>query len=168
MLARLLALFLITPVIELALLIQLGNWIGFWPTIGIIALTGITGTYLARREGLSVWGRFNDRLASGDLPGRELLDGVIILVAGALLITPGVITDVVGFVGLIPATRSLIRRRLSARFQRMASERAHQSFAFGFDFASASRLEVDDDPNGSQTAPEEEWMGEPRQKPGHR
>ncbi|MDX1548390.1 MAG: FxsA family protein [Rhodothermales bacterium] len=115
--ARIFALFLIMPVVELALLVQVDRLIGFWPTIGVILFTGILGGYLARREGLSVWRRLNQRLAEGGLPGQELLDGVIILVAGALLITPGVLTDVIGFIGLFPLTRAPIRKALRRRFE---------------------------------------------------
>lgn len=117
-LARLFALFLIMPVVELALLVQVDKLIGFWPTIGIIVLTGLIGGLLAKREGLSVWQRFNARMAEGGLPGIELLDGVIILVAGALLITPGVVTDFLGFLGLIPPTRKLIRKIAMKRIRK--------------------------------------------------
>lgn len=168
MIARLLALFLITPVVELALLIRLGDWIGFWPTIAIIVVTGVVGTFLARREGLSVWKRFNARLGAGDLPGRELLDGVIILVAGALLVAPGVLTDVVGILGLLPVTRALVRRRLSERLQRMASRGTAQSFALGFDFTSASGFRTGPASDRVEDTGQEEWMGEPLDAPGHR
>lgn len=133
MLARLLLLFLITPVVELALLIKVGEIVGFWPTIGLILVTGITGSYLARREGLSVWRRLKARLEAGGLPGRELIDGVIILIAGAFLITPGVLTDLVGFLGLLPPTRALIRRYAMKRLERAVRQgTVHVSFgAFG-------------------------------------
>jgi len=117
-LLRLFALFLIMPVLELALLVQMDKLIGFWPTIGVIVFTGLLGGYLAKREGLSAWQRFNRRLNEGGLPGKELVDGVIILVAGALLITPGVITDLIGFLGLLPPTRAVIRKYLLKRINR--------------------------------------------------
>lgn len=118
MLGRLILLFLLMPAVELGLLIQVDKLIGFWPTIGTIILTGVVGSYLARREGLSVWKRLNDRLNTGDVPGEELLDGVIILVAGALLVTPGVLTDVIGFLGLFPWTRAGIRKVVMNRIQK--------------------------------------------------
>ncbi|MEX0746965.1 MAG: FxsA family protein [Rhodothermales bacterium] len=130
MFGRLLALFLLTPILELALLIQLGDLIGFWPTVGIIVVTGVSGTYLAKREGLSVWKSFNARLRAGGLPGTELIDGVIILIAAALLITPGVLTDVAGFIGLFPPTRAAIRRALEKRLQR-AIEKGSVHVSFG-------------------------------------
>lgn len=157
MLARLLLLFLVTPVVELALLIKLGDVIGFWPTVGIILVTGITGSYLAKREGLSVWQRFNRRLHEGGLPGKELLDGVIILMAGALLITPGVLTDVVGFLGLLPPTRALIRKAATRRIQK-AMDRGTLTMSFG-SFGSFNVAPDPDEPAG--------WDGEPREVPGY-
>lgn len=115
---RLLLLFTIVPIVELALLIWLGGQIGFWPTVGIIAGTALLGSYLAHREGLSAYARFRARLASGGLPGNELTDGIIILIAGALLLTPGVLTDLVGFLGLLPPTRAVIKRIVLQRVRR--------------------------------------------------
>lgn len=114
---RLLALFLIVPIAELALLIWIGGRVGFWPTVGLIVLTALIGSWLARREGWNVFNRLQNKLAGGGLPGRELTDGLIILVSAALLLTPGILTDVVGFLGLIPPTRAWIRKRLQARFR---------------------------------------------------
>jgi UPF0716 protein FxsA len=131
MLGRLILLFLLTPAVELGLLIQVDRLIGFWPTIGLIVVTGIAGSSLAKREGLSTWRRLNDRLRSGSLPGKEMIDGVIILVAGALLITPGVLTDVFGFLGLIPPTRALIRKIIMRRVRRKVEEGDLQ-VQFGF------------------------------------
>ena len=116
MFARLAALFVIVPALELYLLIRLGTLIGAAETFGIILLTGLVGSYLAKSQGLSVWRRFQTKLGSGSVPGAELLDGVIILISAALLITPGVLTDVIGFLGLVPGTRSLLRKYLYARF----------------------------------------------------
>lgn len=124
LLGRLLLLFTIVPVVELALLVWLGGRIGFWPTVGLIAATAVLGSFLAHREGLSALARFRARMASGEMPGAELTDGLIILVAGALLLTPGVLTDVAGFLGLLPPTRALIRRALTRRFQRGIGARA--------------------------------------------
>lgn len=114
MFARLLALFVIVPAIELYLLIKLGTLIGAAETFALILITGIVGSYLAKSQGLSVWNRLQRKLGSGSIPGQELLDGVIILVSGALLITPGVLTDVVGLLGLFPLSRAAIRRFLKA------------------------------------------------------
>ena len=131
MLGRLILLFLLTPAVELGLLIQVDKLIGFWPTIGLIIATGIAGSYFARREGTSAWRRLNKSLAEGGLPGKELLDGVIILVAGALLITPGVLTDVFGFMGLIPPTRALIRKLIMSRVKKKMND-GSLKMQFGF------------------------------------
>lgn len=114
---RLLALFLIVPIADLALLIWVGGRVGFWPTVGLIALTALAGSWLARRQGWSVLNRVQAKLASGALPGPELIDGLIILVSAALLLTPGILTDAVGFLGLLPPTRALIRNQLHKRFK---------------------------------------------------
>lgn len=114
---RLLLLFTIVPIVELTLLVWLGGRIGFWPTVGLIAGTAVLGSYLAHREGLSVLARFRARVASGGMPGSELSDGLIVLVSGAFLLTPGVLTDVVGFLGLFAPTRAVIRRIIARRFR---------------------------------------------------
>jgi UPF0716 protein FxsA len=115
---RLLALFLVVPLVELVLLVWIGGRVGLWPTLGLLVATALAGSWLAKREGLAALGRFQARLAAGQLPGRELTDGLIILVAGVLLLTPGILTDVAGLLGLLPPTRAWIRRRLEARVQR--------------------------------------------------
>ena len=107
---RLLLLFTVVPVVELALLVWLGQRIGFWATVGLILVTALVGSYLAQREGLSALARFRAKLRQGGMPGDELTDGILILIAGALLLTPGVLTDVVGFMGLFPPTRAAIKR----------------------------------------------------------
>ena len=112
---RLFALFLIVPLIELVLLVWIGERVGFWPTVGLVVATALAGSWLARREGMAALRRFQARLASGQPPGRELTDGLIILVSGTLLLTPGVLTDVVGLLGLFPPSRAWIRRRLESR-----------------------------------------------------
>jgi len=108
-------LFIVLPFIELSLLLEIGSKIGGLNTIGIVVATGILGGYLAKREGLLVWRRFQAKLAMGGLPGDEIFDGVIVLASGALLITPGVITDFVGLLGLLPPTRMLIKQQLRKR-----------------------------------------------------
>lgn len=118
---RLLALFVLVPVVELALLIRLGEIIGLWPTLGIIVLTGVAGSALAKQQGFSTLRKLQDRTRRGEMPGRELLDGVIILVAGALLLTPGVLTDILGFMGLVPFTRGFIRKFVIRQFKKRES-----------------------------------------------
>lgn len=112
----LLILFVIVPAIELYILIQIGQVIGALNTFLLILATGLLGSWLAKSQGLAVWRALNDRFARGEIPGRELLDGAIILVCGALLLTPGVVTDVIGLLGLIPGSRAVFRKALGKVF----------------------------------------------------
>jgi UPF0716 protein FxsA len=118
LLGRLLLLFVLVPVLELFLLIEIGQWIGTGPTIALIILTGVLGAFLARRQGLQVLARLRSEIQSGQPPTDSIFEGVLVLVAGAFLMTPGVLTDIVGFSCLIPATRRLIKRAIWARLKR--------------------------------------------------
>lgn len=118
MLAKLLALFLIVPLIELVLLLAIGNKIGIWPTLAMIISTAVVGASLTRQEGLKTWWQVQEKLTTGAFPNEELLDGLMILIAGGLLLTPGVLTDTIGFILLIPASRRVIKGRLRQRFSR--------------------------------------------------
>ena len=113
---KLILLFILVPIVELILLIKLGGLIGLWPTIGLIVATGAAGASLARWQGLSVLRQIQLELASGRLPGGALVDGIIILLAAALLVTPGLLTDVFGFLCLIPGFRGVMKRMLKRAF----------------------------------------------------
>ncbi len=119
---RLILLFTLVPALELALLIEVGSRIGTAATIGLIIATGVLGAALARQQGLHVLGRIQAELSEGRLPASSLVDGVIVLIAGALLVTPGILTDVVGFLCLVPGFRSLVKARLRRRFERALLE----------------------------------------------
>jgi len=108
--ARLLFLFVLVPAIELALLIEIGSRIGTFTTLAIIVVTGVLGAALARHEGFGVLRTVQERLARGELPADPLVEGALILAAGALLMTPGFLTDAIGFLCLIPPTRAVIRK----------------------------------------------------------
>jgi len=110
---RLLLLFTVVPALELFLLIQLGRYVGFWPTAALVLGTGVVGAWLARREGLKVLRAVNTEMAEGRMPTDHLLDGLLILLAGAVLLTPGLLTDAVGFVLLAPPGRRVIRNGVS-------------------------------------------------------
>ena len=110
MFLRLLLAFTVVPLLELALLIWIGQWLGIWETIAVVVLTGVVGAALARREGVRALGRIQANMNQGILPARELVDACMILVSGLLLVTPGVLTDLVGFALLIPAVRSRVGR----------------------------------------------------------
>lgn len=121
-LARLGLLFVLVPLLELILLIRMGEWVGLWPTLALVVLTGAAGAALARAEGVRVFFQFQGELAAGRIPGQALLDGISVLVGGAFLLTPGILTDVVGFALLVPFTRRRIQRRLQAGLERRIRE----------------------------------------------
>jgi UPF0716 protein FxsA len=106
-------LFIVVPLAELYVIIQVGQWIGAWPTIALLLLDSVLGAALLRHQGRAAWRRFNQALAEQRIPHREVFDGVMVIFGGALLLTPGFITDVFGLLCLIPFTRAAIRRGLS-------------------------------------------------------
>jgi UPF0716 protein FxsA len=116
MLAKLLLGFILVPLVEIMLFIEIGSRIGTWTTLLIIAVVAVLGAVLVRREGLKTWWRIQDKLLSGQMPNEELLDGLLVLVAGALLLTPGFFTDAVGFLLLLPPGRQMVKRWLRRRF----------------------------------------------------
>jgi UPF0716 protein FxsA len=118
MFARLALLFVVVPLIELALLIQVGQVVGLVPTVLLVLATGVGGAALARREGLRTVARIQSTLGRGELPGEALMDGAAILFGGALLLTPGVLTDFVGLALLLPLTRRWFARRLRRAFEK--------------------------------------------------
>lgn len=118
MLLRLFLLFTLVPVIELVLLIRIGGLIGLGPTLGIVLATGAAGAWLARREGLRSWLAVQRELADGRLPGQELVHGLLILLAGVVLVTPGVLTDLAGILLLVRPVRRVLIARLRERFTR--------------------------------------------------
>jgi UPF0716 protein FxsA len=111
----LIVLFIIVPIAELALLIQVGSWIGFWPTLALLVFDAVLGSMLMRSQGRAAWRRFNAAIEEGRAPAREALDGVLVIFGGALLLTPGFITDIFGLLFLIPPTRVLVRRLIVRR-----------------------------------------------------
>lgn len=123
MLGRLILLFTLVPFVELALLVWIGDRIGFLPTVALILVTGVLGASLARLQGLATWARFRRALEAGRLPGTELIEGLMILVAGAVLLTPGILTDLVGFTLLIPAARRALVRWAEPRIRSRVSVR---------------------------------------------
>ncbi|MDZ4699883.1 MAG: FxsA family protein [Rhodothermales bacterium] len=156
---RLLLLFIVLPIVELALLIELGRRIGFWPTMGIVVVTGILGSTLARRQGLAVWRQFNQRLQQGQLPGTELVDGIIILLSATFLLTPGIITDVLGLIGLLPFSRALIRRGVLGYLGR---RQASGALRFHVDIQGAAFRRPPEPPSAPDVL---EWQGTPRERP---
>ena len=110
-----LVLFIVVPVIEIYLLIQVGSLIGAIPTILLILATAMIGATLLRQQGLSTLSRFQKNLSSGALPAQELIEGILLAVGGALLMTPGFVTDAMGFFCLIPPTRKTLAMYIMKR-----------------------------------------------------
>jgi UPF0716 protein FxsA len=119
--------FVATPIVEMYLLIQVGGYIGALPTIALVLLTAVAGIALLRIQGLATLGRGLGKLQSGRLPAQEVVEGLLLAVAGALLITPGFVTDGVGFLLLTPVSRTLLARRLMARASLVAVVRQARS-----------------------------------------
>ncbi|MFQ5709585.1 MAG: FxsA family protein [bacterium] len=117
MLFRLIVLFTLIPLIELALLIELGNHIGLLNTIAVVILTGVTGAALARAQGFAILSRIQRELHQGRLPGEELINGALVLAGALLLLTPGLLTDTLGFVLLFPVTRKFFKNYLKRVFR---------------------------------------------------
>jgi UPF0716 protein FxsA len=108
--------FIVVPIAEIYVLLQIGRAIGFLPTIALLILDSVLGSWLMRSQGRAAWLRFNRALAEGRVPGREVIDGVLIIFGGALLLTPGFLTDILGLVLLLPPTRAVVRQVLVRRF----------------------------------------------------
>ena len=123
MMARLFLLFTVVPLLELYILIKIGGYIGAFPTVGLVVLTALLGFVLARFEGLRKLEQIKRSLSQGIVPAEEMLDGVLIFVGGVLLIIPGVLTDLFALILLIPYTRTIFKRWLRRRFDRMVATR---------------------------------------------
>jgi UPF0716 protein FxsA len=117
----LILLFIALPVAELYVIIQVGGAIGLVPTLFLLLLDGIAGWALTRWQGRAAWERFNLALAAGRVPARETFDGAMIIVGGAFLLAPGFITDVIGFLLLIPPTRAIVRSLVARLARRRVS-----------------------------------------------
>jgi UPF0716 protein FxsA len=113
----LVVIFILVPIAELYVIIKVGEAIGLLPTLLLLLADAVLGSMLLRHQGRAAWIRFNRALAEGRLPHKEVFDGVLVIMGGALLLTPGFLTDILGLILLIPPTRALVRA-MSARFVR--------------------------------------------------
>lgn len=174
LLTRLALLFVGVPLLELLLLIQVGQWMGMWPTVGLVILTGVVGAALARMEGSRTLWKIQEELSRGRLPGESLLDGMAILLGGALLLTPGILTDLVGFSFILPPTRRLllgrIRKSLEGRLQEGTIRVTHMSGFGGFGASPRGPGQGRGEPSGPrESVPDEEGgSGDPTFRPGTR
>ncbi len=117
MFLRLFILFTLVPMIELAILIEIGSRVGTFHTIMLIITTGVIGALLAQSQGLAVIRKMQEEVRFGRAPAGELFDGLFVLIGGILLITPGILTDLIGFIFLLPITRNLIKQWLMLKVQ---------------------------------------------------
>src|SRR3954465_15930698 len=107
--ALLVVLFIVVPIVEIWVIIQIGELIGLWPTVALLLADAVLGSMLLRQQGRGAWQRFNDALAARRFPGREVADGLLIAIGGTLLLTPGFVPDIFGAILLIPLSRALVR-----------------------------------------------------------
>ncbi len=105
---------LVVPIVEIYVIIQVGQVIGGWPTVALLIVESAFGAWLIKREGRRAWAALNSAFETGKMPGRELADGALVLIGGTLLLTPGFVTDIFGFFFVLPFTRPLARRALTA------------------------------------------------------
>src|SRR3954447_953921 len=115
MLPLLLLLFIVVPIVELFVILQVGQAIGVLPTVALLIADSVIGSVLMRSQGRAAWRRFNAALAEGRIPHREVLDGALVIFGGALLLTPGFVSDIFGILLLLPPTRALVRAVVARR-----------------------------------------------------
>ena len=125
MFIRLFLLFTIVPLIELTLLIKIGTVFGVFHTVALVLITGVIGAWLARDQGLRVIGELQATLGSGKIPTNQIIEGALVLVSAVLLVTPGVITDIIGFLFVIPYTRKIVRDMFKRYFADKIREGAY-------------------------------------------
>ncbi|MFA5167285.1 MAG: FxsA family protein [Candidatus Omnitrophota bacterium] len=116
MFGKLLVIFITVPLLEVLILIKMGEVFGFWPTVMLVVVTGFLGALLARIEGFRTWLNIQQELREGQLPAEKMIDALLLFAAGLFLITPGVLTDILGFLLLIPATRHYFKQWLRNKF----------------------------------------------------
>ena len=119
MIRRLLLLFILVPLFELYILIKIGGYLGAFPTVALVVFTALLGIVIVRLQGLRTLQKTRQSLSQGIVPAEEMVDGVLIFVGGVLLIIPGVLTDLFALVLLIPYSRTIFKRWLRRRFDRM-------------------------------------------------
>jgi UPF0716 protein FxsA len=141
--------FIVVPIAELYVLIQIGSAIGILPTIALLILDSVLGAALMRSQGRAAWMRFNRAVEEGRVPGREVIDGVLVIFGGALLLTPGFISDFLGLILLLPPTRAIVRtvlvRRFAGRILTSAASGAQSRMGRMFTFETGGRPPAFDD-----------------------
>jgi len=110
-----LIIFIAMPIVEIAVILRVGSALGWLPTLGIVILTAVLGTIMLRQQGLATLNKARERLGSGEMPAQQLLEGMLLMVGGVLLLTPGFVTDAFGFACLIPWSRQWLAGKIAAR-----------------------------------------------------
>jgi UPF0716 protein FxsA len=147
MLLPLVLLFIAVPIAELAVIIQVGQAIGIWWTIALLIADSLLGTWLMRHQGRASWRRFNEAVQVGRVPAREVLDGALVIFGGALLLTPGFITDILGLFLLLPPTRAVVRGILTRRLaHRMVASATRGPTTPGHFDVEGTAVDVDAEP----------------------
>jgi UPF0716 protein FxsA len=140
----LVGLFVIVPIVEIYVIIQVGQAIGALPTVLLLIVESLIGAWIVRREGRRAWDALRDTIRAGTLPGKELIDAALVLVGGTLLLTPGFVTDVFGFFLVLPFTRPIARRLVQLEVRRRTARR--MSGAYAPRRGDAHQILRDDDP----------------------
>ena len=156
MLLPLVLLFIVVPIAELAVIIQVGQAIGVWWTIALLIADSILGSALMRSQGRAAWRRFGEATQAGRVPAREVLDGALVIFGGALLLTPGFITDILGLILLIPPTRAIVRGILARRLAHRMVVSVSGPYV---------RQRRDDDVEGTAVDVDADRLGRPRETP---
>lgn len=138
----LLLLFIVMPIIEISVLLQVGDMIGGWNTLGLIIITAFVGAYLVRREGLSTLAKAQHKMAQRQVPGKEMLEGMLLLIAGVMLVTPGFVTDFIGLAFTLPFSRKIIANAAVKHLNIRMVSTAHSANAYQTDNPSRSQEEV--------------------------
>ncbi|MHA6610293.1 FxsA family protein [Photobacterium damselae] len=157
----LLLLFIFVPIIEIALFIQVGGFLGLWPTIALVLITAVVGASLVRSQGLATLTSVQNRLQQGELPAQQIVEGVMLAVAGVLLLTPGFMTDCMGMTILLPAPRAWLAKQL---MQRVKVQGMGQSSGFSGGFSSGFQQGPFDSGFGSHADQGDTFDGEYERK----
>lgn len=165
----LIILFIVVPILELYVIIQVGQAIGLWPTLALLLADALLGSFLLKHQGRGAWLRFNEALAQRRFPGKEVVDGLLIVVGGTLLLAPGFITDIFGLILLIPPTRAIVRsvlRRFTiGRFTVVGMPGGGTSGTWSNGQSGGSNRAYDYDVEAEEVPPEPSGNGAGRQLP---
>ena len=126
---KLFLLFVLLPIIEISLLISVGEQIGGWNTVAIVVATAMIGSYLVRQQGISTLVHAQQKMQQGTIPGQEVAEGLLLVIAGVMLVTPGFVTDALGFLFCLPMTRPLIAKGLLAKLSVQVVNQAQGGFS---------------------------------------